>query len=213
MAAHPNPPPPIALPAPPDDDTLILPAAPVFPPTRNDVHEAVRYRKDVEISITNRFPIIQCSPDDHYNAVLYEFNTVRAAAAAADPQAAAADPQAAPPPWFQNAAQQLRNDISRSVRIEIVPDLKRQMNMGRGHGNIMPFEIVPFIDGSDPTLPPHNLPPLRSVVAIEGLTGQNLVRYLNGYGFNPLPIGENPVATNRLRKETLKIMVGVSMPL
>jgi len=35
----------------------------------------------------------------------------------------------------------------------------------------------------------------------------DLVDYLNGYGIVP-PVGANPHATNRLRKETLKSLVG-----
>jgi hypothetical protein len=52
MAAPPPPnPPAIALPAQPNDLNVLLPAAPVFPPTVNDVLAAVRYRRDVELSI------------------------------------------------------------------------------------------------------------------------------------------------------------------
>jgi hypothetical protein len=54
----------------------------------------------------------------------------------------------------------------------------------------------------------HNLPPLLSVNAIENLNGHDLADYLNGYGVVP-PVGANPHATNRLRKETLKGLVGV----
>jgi hypothetical protein len=56
----------------------------------------------------------------------------------------------------------------------------------------------------------NNLPPLLSVDAIENLDGQDLAAYLTGYGIIPLPAGGGPHATNRLRKETLKRLVGAS---
>jgi hypothetical protein len=96
------------------------------------------------------------------------------------------------------------------MRAEILPDLKRLMNQHRGDGIVVLFEVVPFANGNDPTQPPHNLPPLLSVNAIENLNGHDLVEYLNGYGV-VAPVGANPHATNRLRKETLKDLVGVSI--
>lgn len=47
--APPNPPP-VVLPAPPTDPGLQLPPAPVFPPTQQDVLEAVGYRNEVTAS-------------------------------------------------------------------------------------------------------------------------------------------------------------------
>jgi hypothetical protein len=44
-------PPPIALPAQPNDPNVPLPTAPVFPPTINDVLTAVKYRQNVDVSI------------------------------------------------------------------------------------------------------------------------------------------------------------------
>lgn len=42
--------PPVALPRAPQDPTVTLPAAPVFPPTVNNVLAAIQYRQDVNIS-------------------------------------------------------------------------------------------------------------------------------------------------------------------
>ena len=99
------------------------------------------------------------------------------------------------------------------------------MNQRRGEGNVVSFEVVPFVNGNDPTQPPvsrgfgpiyrrsqltcnqKNLPPLHSVNAIENLNGHDLVQYLTGYGAVP-PVGPNPHATNRLRKETLTGLIG-----
>jgi len=79
------------------------------------------------------------------------------------------------------------------------------MNESRGDGDVVQFEIVPFNDGSDPTQPPHNLPPLHSFNVIETLHGAQLVAYLNGYG-----VVLHPLATNDLRKEVLKGLIGGS---
>ena len=65
-----------------------------------------------------------------------------------------------------------------------------------------------YNDRSELTCDQGNLPPLVSVNAIDNLNGQDLAAYLTGYGSVPLPVGGNPHATNRLRKETLKGLVG-----
>ncbi|KIJ99354.1 hypothetical protein K443DRAFT_8429 [Laccaria amethystina LaAM-08-1] len=114
------------------------------------------------------------------------------------------------PAWFQAAIQPLQNEVqqlSRDIRGGIMPDLKRLMNESRGDGTVVVFDIVPFTDGSDPTQPPNNLPPLHSVNAIENLNGLQIAAYFNGYGIVP-PVGANTVATNCLQKDTLKQLVG-----
>ncbi|KAF5375656.1 hypothetical protein D9615_009374 [Tricholomella constricta] len=78
--------------------------------------------------------------------------------------------------------QQLRVDIRNDIRAELVPDFKRLVNHQRGDGTIVPFEIVPFTNGDDPTQPPHNLPRLLSVNSVEDLNGRDLAAYLTGYG-------------------------------
>jgi hypothetical protein len=98
------------------------------------------------------------------------------------------------------------------------------MNQRRGNGTVVPFKVVPFVNGNDPTQPPvscgfypplfndgsefaydqDNLPPLYSVNEIENLNEHDLLEYLNGYGVVPL-------ATNYLQKETLKRLVGTSL--
>ncbi|KAF8241061.1 hypothetical protein L208DRAFT_1352094 [Tricholoma matsutake] len=204
-------PPPVALPAQPNDPNVPLPAAPVFPPTMNDVLGAVRYRQTVDVSIAERPAAVQCTANDHYNSVLYEHGIVVQAAAAVGPQVCSCRP-----PWFQGAIQQLcidlrndiRNDIRTMLRTDILPDLKRLMNQHRGEGNVVPYEVIPFTNGNDPTQPPYNLPPLGSINAIENLNGHDLAAYLTGYGIVPLPAGENLHATNCLQKETLKGLVG-----
>ncbi|KIJ99349.1 hypothetical protein K443DRAFT_679969 [Laccaria amethystina LaAM-08-1] len=119
-------------------------------------------------------------------------------------------PQAVDPPWIQPiqaGIQQILGAIQQ-LHAGIVPDLKRLMNQHRADGAVIEYEIVPFTNGDDPTQPPHNLPYLGSVNAIENLDGNELVGYLNGYGVVP-PAGTNPVATNLLQVQTLKRLVGV----
>ncbi|KAH9163049.1 hypothetical protein EDB89DRAFT_2242905 [Lactarius sanguifluus] len=211
MAAPPNPPP-VALPAPPNDPQVRLPPAPLYPPTRNDVLQAVWHHRSVDASI-NAFPEpgpepeANCTLDDRYESVIYEHSVVAQAAAAAAPEAMVS-------PAVLNEIHQLHNEIHQvqvnlqKTRAEILPALKRLINQSRGQGNVVPFEVVPFTDGTDPTLPPYNLPHLHTVNVINNLSEQFLTTYLTHYGVVPLPIGENSVATNYLQKETLKQKVG-----
>ncbi|KAM6497600.1 hypothetical protein JOM56_005548 [Amanita muscaria] len=204
MAALPPPnPPAVALPAQPNDPNVPMPAAPNFPPTVDNIIAAMRYREDVHMSFAHQ-PDEACTLDDLSNSGIYEHSILAQAAAVAGPQAAA-------PPWFQGAVQQLRNDIQNDIQ-QLRNDVQQLrndvMNQGRGDGNIVRFEIIPFANGNDPTLQPHNLPPLYSVDTIQQLDGATLSAYLTGYGIDPLPAAGNPDATNRLRKETLKRLVG-----
>ncbi|KAH9172503.1 hypothetical protein EDB89DRAFT_906722 [Lactarius sanguifluus] len=149
-----------------------------------------------------------CTQNDRYNSIIYEHSIVAQAAAAA------ATPEAMVHPAILNEIHQLHNEIQQfhvdlqNTRAEILPDVKRLINQSRGHGNVVPFEVVPFTDGTDPTLPPHNLPPLHTVNVIDNLSEQSLTTYLTHYGIVPLPTGGSPDATNHLQKETLKQLVG-----
>ncbi|KIJ05657.1 hypothetical protein PAXINDRAFT_21107 [Paxillus involutus ATCC 200175] len=131
-----------------------------------------------------------------------------------DPNVPVAGPQAAAPPWVQGIIQplltDLRSDMWTMMRAEFLPDFKRLVNQHRGDGKVVSFDIVPFTNGSDPTQPPDNLPPLHSIDVIENLNEHDLVEYLNGYGVVP-PVGTNPHATNHLQKEILKGLVGSSV--
>ncbi|KAI9447209.1 hypothetical protein BJY52DRAFT_366245 [Lactarius psammicola] len=208
MAAPPPPnPPPVPLPEQPNDPTVHLPSAPVFPPTESDVIRAVAYRQNVDASFRTRPIDMRCTHKDQYNSILYEHNVITQAAAVANPQAMT-------PPWLQGTTiQQLCANIQNDIRQEFVPDLKRLMNHNRGNGNVVPFEVIPFTDGSDPTLPPHNLPPLHSINVIRNLDEQTLATYLTHYGVVPLPsVVGDPLATNEFQKDRLRIFVGGAWP-
>jgi len=45
----------------------------------------------------------------------------------------------------------------------------------------IPFEVVRFPDGSDPTSDPHDLPALISVESVLALSGANSRRYFSNY--------------------------------
>ncbi|KAH9000234.1 hypothetical protein EDB92DRAFT_1812619 [Lactarius akahatsu] len=151
--AVPSNPPHAALLEPPRDGLVPIPAEPTSPPTVGDVIGAIRYRQDVDVSISQRHPDLGCDLNDRYNGVIYEHT---------------------------------------------------QTNHTRGTGNIMPFAIIPFTNGGDPTLPPHNLPPLYSIGVIEGLNEHDLATYLTHYDVVPIPAG---AAAGR---EALKRLIGAS---
>ncbi|KAH9004633.1 hypothetical protein EDB86DRAFT_3072122 [Lactarius hatsudake] len=193
MAVPPNPPHAILL-GPPHDGLVPIPAEPTSPPTVGDVLGAIRYRQDVDV---RRHPDLGCDLNDRYNAVIYEHTVIAQAAAATGPQAVA-------PPWVHQLRLDIRNDIRQDMRSEILTHLRRLINQGRGTGNVVPLEIVPFVNGDDPTLPPHNLPPLYSIGVIEGLNEQDLATYLTHYDVVPIPAG---AAAGR---EALKRLIGAS---
>jgi hypothetical protein len=75
--------------------------------------------------------------------------------------------------WFQTAGQQLQAEIWLDIRAKILPELKRVCpdslhpdvtskliqkfqlrNRARLDGIVVPYEIVPFDNGADPTQPP-----------------------------------------------------------
>lgn len=191
----------ITLPAQPNDPNLRLPAPPDFPLTLNDVLTAIKYCRNVDSSNAEHPPAVQRAYNNHHNTVLHEHG-VAAQAAAAGPQGAIQQ--------LQDAIQQLCADLRNDIRAEIMPDLRRLMNQSRLDGTVVAFKVVPFTDGSDPTQPPNNLPPLHSVNAIENLNGHDVVAYLVGYGVVP-PAGTNPHTTNYLQKDALKLLVGCTM--
>ncbi|KAJ7056970.1 hypothetical protein C8F01DRAFT_1086646 [Mycena amicta] len=120
------------------------------------------------------------------------------------------------PAWFQvwdaTQFQPLRtavNRIDRSVsRIDAnLAILKAQTsNARRGNGGQVPYFIVPFPNGDDPTIAPHHLPPLHSVSDIDALSGPNRTKYLQGYS---LPVVGSPA----IRCRTIAQHIGYLGPL
>eukprot|EP00123_Amoebidium_parasiticum_P008808 comp19032_c0_seq4/m.21447 comp19032_c0_seq4/g.21447 ORF comp19032_c0_seq4/g.21447 comp19032_c0_seq4/m.21447 type:complete len:182 (-) comp19032_c0_seq4:457-1002(-) len=73
-------------------------------------------------------------------------------------------------------------------------------------GMAVSFEVVRFPDGSDPTQPPHELPPLCNVEDLKKLTGPEMKTYLEGY---------NAVVPKGLeeRRRALARTIGCAAPL
>ncbi|KDQ21179.1 hypothetical protein BOTBODRAFT_168508 [Botryobasidium botryosum FD-172 SS1] len=67
------------------------------------------------------------------------------------------------------------------------------------------YEIIPLPNGDNPTHAPHNLPPLRSLQAIEDLVPQDLDAYLMAY---EIPAQDN--TTLEARRARLAMAIGSS---
>ena len=113
-----------------------------------------------------------------------------------------ANPLAGVPDWFfpamTQALQPLRNDIN-----GLRNDSLKHWNSMFGEGTVNPYNIIPFADGADPTQPPHNLPPLRTLGNINQLSAVHVNAYLAGYG---IAIPAN--ATLKERKQMLTRAIG-----
>ncbi|KAG5647399.1 hypothetical protein DXG03_000470 [Asterophora parasitica] len=96
---------------------------------------------------------------------------------------------AGPPLWFRQwdqmefrplsdgfAAHRLGNNYDVEVR--------QRANGKRATGHNVPFEIVPFRDGTDPTAPPHGLPALHSIDDIRTLNVEQVTAYCTHYGLD-----------------------------
>lgn len=118
------------------------------------------------------------------------------------------DPQTAVPPWAHAAFQQFHKGVVGDLRAGLVAPLQQSTNGRRHEGYVVKFEIVFFENGDNPTQAPHHLPPLHNVDDINNIQPPHLVRYLHGYGVDPLPSAGSPYATNHLRKNILKQKVG-----
>ncbi|KIK03148.1 hypothetical protein K443DRAFT_121597 [Laccaria amethystina LaAM-08-1] len=151
------------------------------------------------LTISRRLAIAElnrASIDDVGRAILYE-----SSAADIGPVVA--------PPWFAPVQQQLNNihqQLNNIQRQLNRTDAKgsRALNATNGEGTFLPFEVVLFVDGTDPTAPPHNLPALTSTVVIDGLQGVQATDYLNGYN-----IAVPHLIDNRLN--ALKVYIGRRM--
>lgn len=228
-------PPLVAIPLPqqpPQDPKLSLPQAPSFPPSTDDVLQAVRYRRAVDRS-TREAPdeplAPVCDSCDQYRAILFEHGVVAQATAAATPGAV--------PPWFHGAIETLRTELLDRCRAMARNEVQQELQEVRGQlqevrGQLLHMHIEVQRDQEDmrevlPRLnrlanqcrngirslfvvpfpdgqnPPVHLPRLTSVSAINRLNVNHLEEYLTGYGV-PLPAGTN------LRRDALKRVIGVA---
>ncbi|KAJ7227403.1 hypothetical protein GGX14DRAFT_693304 [Mycena pura] len=97
------------------------------------------------------------------------------------------------PAWFQtwnaNDFQPLKDTVD-AIRIDLAT-FRVQVATFRAQ---VPFEVVPFVSGDDPTDAPHNLPAIQNTTDITLLAPADLTTYLTGYG---LSAQGNPVVRAR----------------
>jgi len=138
---------------PPQPPGINLPVHPEDPPTLNDIVAAKYYKALVNVAVASQMPDAPNADD----------------AARAD----ANSTEDAAPAWFQPAVAQALAPIQIT--------LAQMWNFQLLDGSYTPFKIVPFSNGSMPTQPPHNLPPLNNVAAIRALTAAQTHAYCAGY--------------------------------
>ncbi|KIL62682.1 hypothetical protein M378DRAFT_12625 [Amanita muscaria Koide BX008] len=91
-------------------------------------------------AIRERPADVRCTPNDHYNSIIYEHRVVAQAAAAAAPQAAA-------PHW----AHQIRNDLHDLPVLHSVNDIEN-LNGQDLVAYLTGYGVVPPVDGNSDLL-------------------------------------------------------------
>ncbi|KIL59133.1 hypothetical protein M378DRAFT_169794 [Amanita muscaria Koide BX008] len=168
---------PIQLPPPPTGRTP-LPAPPQDPPTLRDISDARSYNRNIQISRDQGI----ATHADVAQGMVYEAALV-----------AHHVREAIVPAWFVPALAQGLAPVTRIA--------SKTYNLQAGTGRERPFQIVPFPNGTLPTAPPHNLPALTNVDAIDALTARQCARYLRGYNI-AVP------ATVQERRTAIKLEIG-----
>ncbi|KAJ7869457.1 hypothetical protein B0H14DRAFT_3440646 [Mycena olivaceomarginata] len=174
----------IPLPAAPGGDVHLL-NPPGSPVSLADVGNAPLYTHRVVASRDQHRVAGGPTESSVGDAVLYEKHV-----------AEAHNPAGGVPAWAQNLI-----NVIHDMRV----DQLKLINSGLGEGRGTQFEVVPFrgLQGTldDPTVAPHNLPPLHHIDAIKALNGNQLTAYCLGYGI-PVP---NQL---RRRKEAVARRIG-----
>ncbi|KAF5377582.1 hypothetical protein D9615_005141 [Tricholomella constricta] len=169
----------------PNDPRVTLPVNPANPPTLADLNNAQNYRQNVVASAGSHH-VSSATPGEVGRAMAYEHSLTHVVSAAALGVALA-------PPWFAPVQRQLN-------RMEMC--LCKTVNSANGDGSIYEYQIVLFVDETDPTGHPHNLPHLTSVAVINTLSTVHAQRYLIGYGIQNITGGVNA------RRRLVKIAIG-----
>ncbi|KAJ6516039.1 hypothetical protein C8R45DRAFT_229771 [Mycena sanguinolenta] len=101
------------------------------------------------------------------------------------------------PAWFQawdaNHFQPLKQAVE-DIHIDLLTFRGQFANTRCATGHQAPFQMVPFVNGDDPTALPHSLPTLENTDDIKGLNPPDVTAYLTGYG---LSTQGNPVVRIR----------------
>ncbi|KAF8889667.1 hypothetical protein BD779DRAFT_1671776 [Infundibulicybe gibba] len=171
----------IVLPAINGTSTIEPPAQPSSPPTHDDVVAArhlcgrLMYAHRIEKSTTT----------DLVKVMVYEPELLSAVTAADGDRE---------PAWFERASRRVLQPLNN--RVDAISDSIEVMKLGqgkirrlgaiaynctRGAGEGAGLEIVPFVNGMDPTEPPNNLPPLTSRKAVRELNAVQRDAYYQGY--------------------------------
>ncbi|KAJ7266020.1 hypothetical protein C8J57DRAFT_1469910 [Mycena rebaudengoi] len=105
------------------------------------------------------------------------------------------------PAWFQawdtNGFQPLKDAVD-AIRIDLATFRAQFANGQCATGHQVPFDVVLFVSGDDPTDGPHNLPAIQNTTDIKALTPAALTSYLTGYGLSAE--GNPAVRTRRLAR-------------
>ncbi|KAF5379190.1 hypothetical protein D9615_005901 [Tricholomella constricta] len=152
---------PVPLPNPPAANA-VLPPHPQDPAILQDIANAIEYNRVIRAT--------QMPTGDQVGAgAVYEAALIAQHAGGA-----------VAPPWFAPALAAGLAPLMRTAHINY--------NLCAGDGHSRRFQVVPFLDGTLPTGPPHNLPPLVNLQVVNTLTGPQATAYLQGYG-QPVPNG------------------------
>ncbi|KAF9516757.1 hypothetical protein BS47DRAFT_1340385 [Hydnum rufescens UP504] len=206
----------------PADPLVVVPPAPQNPPTLADIYNA--HNVTVNVLISSQQHLGQASThDDISRALMYQHTVIKGAVEANQVVAPAGlGPLQNQLDAMQQNQERMLVQLRRQMRLDHnrvvtrLDDMHQQMintdrriiclaNGMRHDGLVIPYTIVPFTDGDDPTQPPHNLVPLVSTAVIDTLSAHRCNRYLDGYEVDRPP-GVGNVA---LRRQLLKRAIGV----
>jgi hypothetical protein len=113
--------------------------------------------------------------------------------AVAAENAAVLFPAAGAPAWFAPAMQAAMQAAMQVALQPLRVSIERAWNSSAGDGLTKPWNVIPFANGEDPTVGPHNLPQIRNLNDLNQLNGAQLTAYLAGYAQQVT----NPIAARR----------------
>jgi len=186
---------------PPANNFARPPTPPQDPPNVHNVASAIRYEakilhEDLNTDYTMPEEIV-------VQAAQYRASVSAAYAAQPEPDAI--------PAWFLPAMQVAMQVALAPILREVRVTLRKSMNSHQGNGFLRNFHIIPFsviVNGQemlqDPTQPPHDLQPLRTLRDIHGLGHEESSRYYHGY------YGGQHAPTHPVRKERIAVAIGAA---
>ncbi|KAF9510886.1 hypothetical protein BS47DRAFT_1395554 [Hydnum rufescens UP504] len=195
----------------PRDHRIHVPRTPQDPPTLDDLARALEVKTKVLSSYQSTYHR-KCTQDDVGRAMVYEHRLLNAMTIEENNGSRklvltvilySFSQEALAPAWFApvqvqlNAIQQQLAGIEEELlAVEEGLDNVAQSagkccaeatNALNDTGELVPWIIVPFSDGRNPTEEPFSLPALTSTSAIERLDVDTCNEYLEGYGVDILP--------------------------